>query len=208
MGILDYFFFLVDQYGLLTYIFVFLLCFVETLAFIGTLLPGGFIVIAIGFLAAYTELNIWYLIIVASLGAITGDVISYYLGTKGTRWFKHENKLLKLSHLEKAQAFFRKHGEKSIFLGRFIGIIKPIIPFVAGLSRMNLKTFLFWNISSCLLWSISHLWLGYFLGNSFVELHITRKMEFLIVIIPLVIVIVWIISEYRERIIKIIKQIQ
>jgi membrane protein DedA with SNARE-associated domain len=202
---LDYFFTLVDQYGSLSYFAVFLLCFIETLAFVGTLLPGGFLVIAVGFFTIYTQLNIWYLIIVATLGAFLGDLFSYYLGTKGTHWFKHENKLLKLSHLEKAQIFFKKHGNKSVFLGRFIGIIKPIIPFVAGLSKMDIKKFIFWNLLSCILWSASHLYIGYYLGGSFQDIGKSKKMEAFLVIIPIIIVIVWIITEYRERILRLLR---
>jgi len=141
----DYSIFVINYFGNWSYLIVFFVCFIETLAFIGTLIPGGFIVIAIGFLAVYTPLNIWILILVGTIGSISGDTFSYYLGTKGVRWFKYENKLLKLSHLEKGKAFFKKHGHKSIFFGRFVGLIKHIVPFIAGLSKMDFKTFFFWD---------------------------------------------------------------
>ena len=198
----------IETFGAWSYVIVFLICFVETLAFVGTFFPGGFAIIAIGFLSAYTTLSIWILVLVAAFGAIAGDCFSYYLGTKGTRWFKHENKLLKLVYLEKAQSFFKKHGDKSVFLGRFVGVVKPIMPFVAGLSKMDIKKFLFWDTLSGTLWAMLHLGLGYFLGSSFEELHISNTIKLLFVVVPLTIGIVWTVSEYRERIIEIVRRLQ
>lgn len=201
-----YFLPIIDQLGLWCYIVVLLLCFLETLAFIGTILPGGLMIIFIGFLAAWSPLNIWVLVLFAALGAIIGDSFSYWLGTKGTCWFKNENVLLKISHLEKAQVYFNKHGDKSIFLGRFIGVIRPIIPFVAGLSKMNIKVFLFCSIVGGFLWSASHLWFGYFLGNSVEELQAAKKTEILFVLIPIFIVIIWVVIERRNKTVKLIEK--
>ena len=148
------------------YWIVLLISLAEALPFIGLILPGSILVAFFGFLSAQGYLDIRNLIWFAAIGAILGDGIGYYLGTKGVRFFRNENKILKLSHLEKGGKFFQKHGNKSILLGRFIGPLRPIVPFVAGLSRMDRKTFLFWNVIGGILWAIAYLLLGYFFGSA------------------------------------------
>ncbi len=152
--------------GRLGYWLVLLISFAESIAFIGTILPGTTLVVFAGLLAARGHFNVVILILFAAVGAILGDGLSYFLGTRGKNFFKNENKFLKLSHLDKGEEFFKKHGPKSVFLGRFIGLIRPIIPFVAGLSKMNKWTFLLWNISSAFLWAIFYLLIGYFFGGA------------------------------------------
>ena len=148
------------------YWLVLLISFAESLAFVGAFVPGAVFIILAGFLSSQGYLDIRYLIWFAAIGAILGDTISYYLGTKGTKLFKNENRFLKANHLDMGKKFFEKHGNKSIFLGRFVGLLRPIIPFVAGISGMNKKFFLFWNILSGFLWSASNLLLGYFFGEN------------------------------------------
>lgn len=155
-----------EHLGVVGYWVVFLAAFLESLAIVGTFIPGAIIVIIFGFLSAEGYFDIGDLIWFVALGAILGDVISYYLGTKGKMFFRDENKLLRLSHLETGEEFFRKHGNKSIFLGRFIGPLRAMVPFVAGLSRMDIKVFLFWNITSGILWAIIHVLIGYFFGGT------------------------------------------
>ena len=153
--------------GVWGYWLVLFLSFAESVVLVGEVIPGSTLLIFIGFLSAQGILDIGDLIWFAAIGAILGDGLSYYLGTKGTNFFRNENRFLKTTHLERGQRFFKKHGDKSIFLGRFVGFLRPIVPFVAGLSEMDLKRFLFWNITSAFLWAASHLLLGYFFGSAF-----------------------------------------
>lgn len=157
---------IVKALGVWGYWIVLLISLAEALPFIGLIIPGSVLVGFFGFLSAQGYLDIRNLIWFAAVGAILGDGIGYYLGTKGIKFFRHENKILKLSHLETGEAFFQKHGNKSVLLGRFIGVLRPIVPFVAGLSRMDKKTFLFWNVIGGILWSIAYLLLGYFFGSA------------------------------------------
>ncbi|MEK7627601.1 MAG: DedA family protein [Patescibacteria group bacterium] len=132
----------IQHLGIFGYWAILLISLLESLAFIGVMIPGATIIVFAGFLSAQGYLDFGDLILFAAIGAMLGDSLSYYLGIKGIKFFRSENKFLKLSHLEKGERFFRKHGNKSIFLGRFIGPIRPIIPFIAGLSRMNKWSFL------------------------------------------------------------------
>jgi len=156
----------IEHLGVFGYWLVLLVSFAESLAFVGEFVPGGILVVLAGFLSAQGYLDLGDLIWFAAIGAILGDSLSYWLGSKGTRFFRNENRFLKLSHLEKGEQFFKKHGEKSILLGRFIGPMRPIIPFIAGLVRMRQRTFLIWNIVSGFLWATGYLLLGYFFGGA------------------------------------------
>ncbi|MBI5913118.1 LssY C-terminal domain-containing protein [Candidatus Azambacteria bacterium] len=197
-----------DSLGALGYWVVFFIAFLEAVAFIGAFVPGASIVVLAGFLSTQGYFDIGDLIWFAALGAILGDAVSYYLGTKGTHFFREENKLLKASHLERAQRFFVRYGSKSIFLGRFIGPIRPIVPFVAGLSRMNMRTFLFWNVVSGFAWAIFHLFLGYFFGGAVkaMEAWSTRAGFFVLGLI-LITGLVWLVFKKSAPIFSFIRSI-
>jgi undecaprenyl-diphosphatase len=144
----------------------------ESLVFAGVIVPGSTLIILAGFLSSQGYLDIGDLIWFSAIGAILGDGISYYLGTKGTSLFHNENRWLRADHLDRGKQFFRKHGNKSVFLGRFIGPLRAIVPFIAGLSGMKKRKFLFWNIISAFLWSALHLLVGYFFGNAFTAIEV------------------------------------
>ncbi len=158
--------------GVWGYWLVLLAALLESLVLVGVVVPGAVLVVFAGFLSSQGYMDIGDLIWFAAIGAILGDSISYYLGTKGTRFFHNENKWLKADHLEGGKQFFHKHGSKSIFLARFIGPLRAIVPFVAGISGMKKRQFLFWNIISAFLWSASHLLVGYFFGNAFTAIEV------------------------------------
>ncbi len=166
MEILTLFLPAIENLGIFLYWLVFFFAFAESLAFVGIFVPGGTLILVAGFLSAQGYLTFEYLILFVAIGAILGDVLSYWLGIKGVKFFRHENKILKLSHLEKGEQFFKKYGNKSIFLSRFIPPIRPIIPFVAGLSKMNKLSFFLWDIIGAFLLAIVYLSLGYFFGGA------------------------------------------
>jgi undecaprenyl-diphosphatase len=186
-----------QHFGIWGYWVVALVSLLESLAFIGVVVPGAIIVVLAGFFSAQGYLDLGDLIWFAAIGAILGDSLSYYLGTRGTKFFRAENKLLKLSHLEKGEQFFKKYGDKSIFLGRFIGPIRPIVPFVAGLSKMNKWSFLLWNVTSAFLWATTHLLLGYFFGGAIktIEIWSSRTGIFLFSFFLLLVVIWFIVKK-------------
>ena len=105
--------------GILFYWFILLVSILEVIPFVGSFLPGAVLVVLAGFLSAQGYYHFRDLIWFAAIGAIIGDSITYWLGTKGTRFFKHENKILKLSHIDKGQAFFKKLFWSSFFLKSF-----------------------------------------------------------------------------------------
>ena len=153
----------------LLYLLIFLFSFFESLVVVGLLTPGTLAILFAGFLISSSSILFFPAFIFASLGAILGDLASYFLGRKGIGLFKEEARLLKISRLKRGENFFKKHGGKSIFLGRFSGPTRSIVPFVAGLSRMNTISFLIWNILSAFCWSLVYLSAGIILGNAWQE---------------------------------------
>jgi len=185
-----------ESFGLWGYLLAFSLAFLESLAIVGGFIPGTTAIILLGFMCSRGYLNIYALISVTVLGAILGDSVSYWLGSKGTCLFKQENRFLKARHLEMGQKFFEKHGNKSIFLGRFIGIIRPMIPFAAGLSRMNYKIFLFWNVFSGIVWGVSHIYIGYFFGNAFKLIEAwSARVSVILLILVAVVILFWLMAK-------------
>ncbi len=180
------------SFGIWGYAVAFIIAFSESLALIGAFIPGTILIVVFGFLSAHGDLNVWILIAVSAIGAILGDSTSYFLGTKGTHLFKKENNILNISHLEKGKRFFARYGEKSIFVGRFVGVLRPIVPFVAGASRMNMKSFIFWNVLSGVAWSVSYIFLGYFLGDSISSIEVwAGRVGIFAVLLLLVIFLLW-----------------
>jgi len=156
----------VEQLHFLGYFIILLLALLESLAFFGLLIPGTIIFIFLGFLSSKGLFNIYYLVLFTTLGGILGDGISFYLGKKGFRPINEKIGVLKSNYLAKGERFFLAHGRKSIFFGRFIGPLRPIIPFVAGMLKMSLGRFFFWNILSSFAWAVTFLCLGYFFGHA------------------------------------------
>jgi membrane protein DedA with SNARE-associated domain len=153
--------------GPLAYFIVAFVSLLEATAFVGSIVPGGLVVIFSGFLAARGDMSFLWLFLLVTLAAIIGDAISYEVGTKGTHFFKDENKWLKMSHFDQGKEYFNKYGDKTVFFGRLVGPVRAVVPFIAGLIRMDRKTFFMWNVLGAIFWAGSHLLLGYFFGNVF-----------------------------------------
>lgn len=191
------------SFGVWGYWIILFVSFVEALVVVGAFVPGALFVIFAGVLVSKGVYGLWDMIIFASLGAILGDAASYYLGTFGTHLFKDENKFLKKDHLEKGKRFLHKHGGKSLFLGRFIGPLRSILPFVAGLTKMYYPRFLAWNIVGGIVWAVSHVLLGYFLGGS---LAVVNRWSLLITLFVLAIIaafaLIWIFVKHSEFLLR------
>jgi len=142
----------------------FILAFIESAPLVGVFIPGATLISIGGFLASQGYLNVWDIIFFASIGAILGDFFSYSLGRWGGDWIK-EKKLINLTLIHHGERFFQKYGNKSIFWGRFFGPIRAIIPFIAGISRMKRRPFIFWNVLSGICWAILNVFLGHFSGT-------------------------------------------
>lgn len=155
----------VSSLGGWVYVIVFGIAILESTPVIGTFTPGTLMLLFFGFLVSIADLHLVYCILAATLGAVIGDYIAYFLGRFGSRFFKEHTGLLRISHLEMGKAFFIKHGGKSILIGRFVGPIRPIVPMVAGAVRMSMRRFVPLNVSGALVWCSTLIVLGYITGD-------------------------------------------
>lgn len=154
------------QYGFATYLILFLIIFVETGLVIMPLLPGDSLLFAAGTFAFKGSLNIYYLIGLLFIAAVLGDTLNYMIGKYlGPKVFNRDYKLIKRAHLQKTQAFYEKHGGKTIIIARFIPIVRTFAPFVAGIGNMDYGKFLSYNIIGGAVWVAGLTLLGYYFGQ-------------------------------------------
>jgi membrane-associated protein len=155
---------IIQNYGVATYLILFLVIFSETGLVFFTFFPGDTLLFVAGTFASTGVISFFWLFIILSFAAIFGDSVNYsigkYLGEKiflKRHWVKEEN-------INKTKDFFEKHGGKTIILARFIPVIRSFAPFVAGIGRMKYIRFLAFNIIGGILWTFSMLTLGYYFG--------------------------------------------
>lgn len=153
----------IHQLAALGYGILFLLVFGESLAFVGFFVPGSTVVLVAGSLAARGVYNIWLLILVCSLAAVLGNTVSFGLGLSGRSWFQRSPRLRE--YLKDGEHFFKLFGGISVFLSHFLGPVRHVIPFVAGTARMPRRAFEATNIPGAVVWAVTHLGIGFFLGD-------------------------------------------
>ncbi|HKH24692.1 MAG TPA: VTT domain-containing protein [Acidimicrobiales bacterium] len=162
---------LIDDVGLWG---VFAVVFAESGLLVGFFLPGDSLLFTAGFLASgpssvdeALHLPLGFLLIGTFVAAVAGDQVGYLLGRRaGPAIFRRPNsRFFKQENVDKAHAFFDKYGAKTIVLARFVPIVRTFAPVVAGVSRMNYRTFVTFNVVGGFLWAIGVTLLGYFLGQ-------------------------------------------
>ena len=158
---------IVRDYGLWTYLILFLIIFCETGLVVTPFLPGDSLLFATGALAATTSLEIGWLIGLLSVAAIAGDTVNYWIGhLVGPRVFSGERtRFLNREHLDRTHRFYEKHGGKTIIIARFMPIIRTFAPFVAGIGSMNYTRFILYNVAGGLAWIVLFVVGGYLFGN-------------------------------------------
>ena len=173
---------------------MFLLSFGESFAFLSLLFPGTTVMIAAGAFIPSGTLEFWPLVIACVTGATAGDAISFWLGRRygylierAWPFTRHPQLLMR------GFAFFQRQGGKSIFIGRFFGPLRAVIPLVAGISKMSAGRFWFANILSALVWAPALLLPGIFTVAGLRVLHAAKDREWalLAVIAVLIVLAIW-----------------
>ena len=154
-----------------------LIVFAETGLLAGFFLPGDSLLVTAGLIASREgTMNIWWLVSLLSVAAITGDSTGYAIGYHlGPRLFHREDsRFFKKSHLLRTQRFYERHGAKMIVLARFAPILRTCAPTVAGAVKMRYRTFLLFNVIGGVAWASGMTLCGFFLGRSFpnIEQHV------------------------------------
>jgi len=150
-----------------SYVGLFGIVFAESGMFFGFFLPGDSLLFTAGFLASQQLLNIWVLLPLLVTAAILGDSAGYWIGRKLGGWLERQpdSWFFKREHLERAQAFYEKHGGKTLILARFIPIIRTFAPIAAGMAAMHYAKFISFNVFGGLGWAMGMTLAGYFLGR-------------------------------------------
>jgi len=179
------------EFTLAAFIALSAIIFTETGLLVGFFLPGDSLLVTAGFAAAIAGWNIPLLLIVLSLAAIIGDSVGYLIGYRsGPKLFhREESFFFRKSHLLAAQAFYERHGAKTIIMARFMPFVRTFAPVVAGIGRMEYKRFLFYNIIGGIGWVVSMVLVGYYLTSLInpllrpifgAEFDVGKKLEYVI----------------------------
>jgi len=159
---------LLTQYGTLTYGILFLIIFVETGLIVMPLLPGDSLLFAAGALASATgKLDIAIIIPLLILAALMGDNVNYFVGKFFSKQIKSRERILffKRQYIEETEAFYEKHGGKTVIMARFVPIVRTIAPFVAGAGSMSYSKYITFCITGAILWVAGITILGYQFGQ-------------------------------------------
>ena len=154
--------------GSLTYALLFLIVFVETGLVVMPLLPGDSLLFSVGLLASASgQLDVYFVIPLLILAALSGDQVNYFLGRYFSSWIREREQILflKRSHVEQTETFYAKYGAKTVILARFVPIVRTVAPFVAGAGRMSYPVYLLYGFLGACLWVTSITMAGFYLGD-------------------------------------------
>jgi len=196
--------------GQWTYLLVGVLAFLETGAFVGLVAPGETAIIVGGVVAGQGEIDLIALIAVVWACAVAGDLTSFFLGRRLGRAFlvKHGEKVkITSDRLETVEDFFEKHGGKAILIGRFVGLVRAIAPFLAGSSGMKMRRFLPYDVLGAGLWATTFCLLGYIFWRSLDQVLSIAKQGALAlgtviaVVVGIVVLVRWLrVEEHRAQV--------
>jgi len=188
---------IIARYGVWTLGVLFVVIFFETGIVVTPFLPGDSLIFAAATFAARGALDPWAIFILLSIAAVAGDTANYWIGHRiGAKAYTGEIKWIKKEYMERTHRFFEKHGGKTIFLARFVPIVRTFAPFVAGVSRMSYGFFIRWNVIGGITWVATFTTLGYFFGNiPFVQ----KNFELVIIAIILISVVPVFIEGWKAR---------
>jgi membrane-associated protein len=158
---------LVNTYGTWVYAILFLIIFSETGFVVTPFLPGDSLLFVAGSVWAVAGMNVNYLVMLLITAAILGDTVNYavgnYLGPKVFQW--PDSRWFNRKALDKAHAFYEKHGGKTLIIAQFIPLVRTFAPFVAGIGKMSYPRFAMFNVIAAVTWVGSLTYAGYFFGN-------------------------------------------
>lgn len=158
---------IIQQYGVWTYLILFLIIFCETGLVVTPILPGDSLLFAVGTFAARGALDVGLVLLLLSVAAVAGDSANYAIGYRlGPQIFRQEGvRFLNRDYLDRTHRFYERYGAKTIVIARFVPIIRTFAPFVAGIGRMSYARFITYNVAGGIGWIAALVLGGYAFGN-------------------------------------------
>jgi membrane-associated protein len=177
-----------DVRGLIEWGGLFLVCvivFVETGLFVGFFLPGDSLLVTAGVFAASGHLKLGWLLGLVTLCAIAGDQLGYWIGRRAgsALYSREDSRFFKRRHLQKAHAFYEKHGNQTVILARFVPIVRTFCPPISGAAGMSYPRYLLSDLAGGFLWVWGMVLLGYSLGTMIP--HVESKIHYVIAVVIL-----------------------
>jgi membrane-associated protein len=184
--------------GWLGYLFLCAVVFVESGLLIGIVLPGDSFLFTIGVVAGVGQLNIVVIFLLLMAASILGDQMGYFLGYRtGPAIFNRpDSKIFKHEHVLQTQEFYQKHGGRALIYAKFMPIVRPFAPFMAGVAKMPYSRFLAFNVIGGVSWVFSMVTLGYLLGGIPI---VRRHFEKVVVFVALIAFLPLVIQYFRSR---------
>jgi len=174
----------ISEYGLWTYLILFIIIFCETGLVVTPFLPGDSLLFAAGAFAGKEVLQLKILIPLLCIAGIIGDALNYSVGRYfGPKILTTKSSFLKADYLAKTQRFYERYGGKTIIIARFIPIVRTFAPFLAGVGQMNYSRFGIFNIAGAILWVVTFCVSGFYFGN----IPLVRK-NFTLVILAIIVI--------------------
>jgi len=157
----------VNEYGIWTYVILFAIIFFETGLVITPFLPGDSLLFVGGAAAASGILDLQLLIITIIIGAVLGDTVNYWIGNRvGLHLFcERFPNLVKKEYIDRTYGFYEKYGGATIFVARFVPMVRTFAPCLAGIGTMHYRRFLFYNVLGAIAWTLIIVLGGYYLGT-------------------------------------------
>lgn len=160
---------IVNEYGTLTYVILFMIVFTETGLIVMPFLPGDSLLFAAGAIAALPDstLNVYFILPLLIVAALLGDNVNYFVGRYAGNFVKSRERILffKREYVTRTEAFYQRHGAKTIIMARFVPIVRTIAPFVAGACSMHYHRYILNCITGAILWVVGLTLMGYSFGN-------------------------------------------
>ncbi|MBI4210483.1 MAG: VTT domain-containing protein [Candidatus Diapherotrites archaeon] len=180
------------------YTALFAIVFAESGLFFGFFLPGDSLLFTAGLMASQGLFDVKIVLVGVAVSAILGDQVGYWMGSKFGRGFfnRPDSIFFNPRHIEDAEAFYARHGKKTIVLARFVPAVRTFAPIVAGMAHMDYRTFVSYNVLGGVLWSVVFVLAGYFLGRAFPE---SGNLIAYIVIAIVLVTTVPIVMEFLKR---------
>jgi membrane-associated protein len=154
------------------YLLLFVIIFSETGLFAGFFLPGDSLLITAGLIAASGALDIYLVLVILTCGAVLGDTTGYLIGKKlkNSLFLKNNSRFFHREHLQKTEAFYQKHGSKTVFLARFVPIVRSFTATLAGVTAMPFRVFFFFSFCGSLVWVLCFTLTGFFIATLFPDI--------------------------------------